>query len=84
VRGDRANFQYAIGADAAGKAMSYELHNVAGRLVRVLDSGVKPAGRHTATWNGTDTRGVPVPPGVYYAKFRVGGFEKTTRVVVIG
>jgi len=84
VRGDRASFQYSIGADAAGKAMSYELHNVAGRLVRVLESGAKPAGRHVTTWNGTDTRGVPVPPGVYYAKFRVGGFEKTTRVVVIG
>ena len=66
--------------DAARRAAGLDNH----RLVRVLDSGVKPAGRHTATWNGTDTRGVPVPPGVYYAKFRVGGFEKTTKVVVIG
>jgi hypothetical protein len=84
VRGGHATFQYAVGGGDAGKAISYELHNVAGRLVRVIDSGVKAVGTHAATWNGTDSHGAPVPPGVYYAKFRVGGFEKTTKVVVIG
>jgi hypothetical protein len=84
VRGGHATFDYALGAQDAGSAVSYELHNVAGRLVRVLEQGVKAAGPHRATWNGTDSRGVPVPPGVYYAKFRVGEFSKTTRVVVIG
>ncbi len=84
VRGGRATFEYAIGSDVAGSPVTFELHNVAGRLVRVLETGVKAAGPHRTTWNGTDSRGAPVPPGVYYAKFRVGAFEKTTKVVVIG
>jgi hypothetical protein len=87
VRGGNATFDYALGADltAGGSAqVSLSLHNVAGRLVRVLESGMKSAGPHRVTWNGTDSRGVPVPPGVYYAKFRVGSFLKTSKVVVIG
>jgi hypothetical protein len=84
VRGARATFRYGVGARDAGGNVSLELHNVAGRLVRVIESGVKPAGEHSATWNGTDSRGVPVPPGVYYAKFRAGSFEQTTKDVVIG
>ncbi len=88
VRGANAVFEYALGTDLAapgGSAtVSLELHSVGGRLVRVLDSGPKALGTHRVTWNGTDSRGVAVPPGVYYATFRAGSVVRTNRVVVIG
>ncbi|MEP7028619.1 MAG: lamin tail domain-containing protein, partial [Candidatus Eisenbacteria bacterium] len=88
VRGGTAVLEYALGTDLAaadGTAeVSIELHSVAGRLVRVLERGPKTLGVHRVTWNGTDGRGISVPPGMYYATLRVGKTVRTTRLVVIG
>ncbi|HEU4366366.1 MAG TPA: FlgD immunoglobulin-like domain containing protein, partial [Candidatus Krumholzibacteria bacterium] len=42
------------------------IHDSSGRLVRRLDGGVLPAGRHAAAWDGRDTLGRPVASGVYF------------------
>jgi flagellar hook assembly protein FlgD len=60
------------------------VYNVAGRMVKSLVSASMPAGRHTATWNGTDNAGSRVPSGVYFVKARYGAEQKQQRVIYLG
>lgn len=47
-----------------------EVFNVAGRLVRKLQSGILSAGRHEVTWNGRDEQGQQVASGIYFARVK--------------
>jgi hypothetical protein len=88
ARGDFATLAYAIGADVAGAGpveASVVLYDVKGREVRTLVREKKGPGNFSVTWNGTDGRGTPVAPGVYYARFTAGpSMVKTTRLVIVG
>ncbi len=56
--------------------------DVSGRLVRVLDPGsVLAAGPHTVAWDGLDTAGRRVAPGVYLAELATGSGRMLRRVV---
>ena len=44
-----------------------------GRRIAVLVDGARDAGTHTVRWSGTDDRGVPAPPGVYFVRLEAGG-----------
>ena len=86
-RGGAATLSFVVGSDVAGAGqvdVSLVLYDVRGREVRTLLSGTKPVGQYQASWNATDGRGIPVAPGVYYARLRAGASVKTTRVVVVG
>ncbi len=51
----------------------YDLYDARGRLVCRLPLGEQPAGEGSVVWNGRDTRGRPVPSGVYLARLTVTG-----------
>ena len=60
--------------------VSLSIHDVAGRLVRRLASGIEaPAGRHALVWDGRGDSGDPVASGSYLASLRVGNesFHRT-------
>ena len=59
------------------------LFDVAGRQVRVLDSGSKSPGRHEAVWDGRDDAGVGVASGVYVFRLETGGYEQTRKLVLV-
>jgi len=44
------------------------IYDLAGRLVRPLESGPLSAGRHSLRWDGRDASGRSVPAGVYFAR----------------
>jgi len=44
------------------------IYDVGGRLVRVIDSGSRSAGRYQATWDGQDDAGRAVPSGTYFCR----------------
>ncbi|MBM3321312.1 MAG: VCBS repeat-containing protein [Candidatus Eisenbacteria bacterium] len=48
------------------------IYDVSGRLVSVLASGFRPAGRHDVAWDGRDAAGGDVPSGVYFARMTAG------------
>jgi hypothetical protein len=56
--------------------------DVAGRRVRDLDQGERPAGAHVAQWDGRNESGAQVAPGVYLVELRGGDFRRTARIVV--
>jgi hypothetical protein len=56
---------------------------VDGKLIRVLESGARPAGIHDATWDGRDTSGRAVASGVYFYRLKAGSFVQTKKMVLM-
>jgi flagellar hook assembly protein FlgD len=57
------------------------VHDVQGRLVRLLDESAFEAGVHEIEWDGCDGRGDHVDPGVYLVTLEVGGAQETLKLV---
>ena len=60
-----------------------DVYDLQGRLVKRLASRTYSAGEHQLTWYGRDDDGREVSSGLYLARFRSGGFEKTERLVLV-
>jgi subtilisin family serine protease len=60
------------------------LFDAAGRRVRSLVEGARPAGRHAVAWDGRRDDGTPLPAGVYFARLESPGTLLTTKVILIG
>lgn len=48
------------------------VYDIEGRVVRVLVDDVLPAGAGETVWNGTDSAGRAVSPGIYFYRLRAG------------
>jgi hypothetical protein len=57
------------------------LHDVTGRVVRVLISSTLPAGQHHAHWDGLDAGGRRVPAGLYLAQLRTPEAVLTQKLI---
>lgn len=57
--------------------------DIRGRRVRVLEDGTLDPGLHRMTWDGRDSRGVPVASGIYPYRLRVGDRTMTRKMVLI-
>lgn len=57
--------------------------DAAGRVVRWLVDGERPAGRHEARWDGRDAAGARVPSGRYFYVLSAGGLESRSAVVLV-
>jgi flagellar hook assembly protein FlgD len=56
----------------AGGDVSLAVYDVQGREVRRLADGYLEAGTYTVVWDGRDAKGVEVPSGSYFCRFRAG------------
>lgn len=65
----------------ARAAAELTVHDVHGRLVRRLALGVRPAGWHTAVWDGRDASGRRASPGVYLVRLATDAGTRTARIV---
>jgi hypothetical protein len=59
------------------------VYDVAGRLVRVLVEGERPAGSHEAVWDGRDSTGRSAPSGSYLARLVAGGKVEGVRLSLV-
>ena len=66
---------------AAG-TVSVRVHDLAGRVVRTLVDGSRPAGEQAATWRGRDARGRAVAAGVYLVRAQTGREAVSQKVVL--
>jgi hypothetical protein len=64
-----------------GGNASLRIHDVTGRLVRVLLDGPVGPGEHAVVWDGRDDAGNAVAPGVYFARLTAPGVTKTVKGV---
>jgi len=57
--------------------------DVNGRVVRILLDETRPAGRHSAVWNGHDRSGVDVGPGIYFVRMEAGEFTAIRKMLLL-
>ncbi|MEO6596854.1 MAG: FlgD immunoglobulin-like domain containing protein, partial [Planctomycetota bacterium] len=74
-------FAYSVEA-TDGATVDIAVYDVAGRQIRKLASGVKAAGRHTATWDGRNDSGAKANRGVYFVRTIIGGMKTATNRVL--
>jgi hypothetical protein len=59
------------------------VYDVQGRRVAELADGTRPAGRHAARWDGRDTEGAELAPGVYFVRLESEGRIATQKLVLM-
>jgi hypothetical protein len=74
------NIGYAL--PRAGR-VTLSIYDLAGRKIRTVVDGERPAGVHWAVWDGTRSGGGRVASGAYFARLTVGGFTETKRLVML-
>jgi hypothetical protein len=60
-----------------------DVYSLAGRLVRSLGQSGQGAGRHTVVWNGRDSQGHAVSPGVYICRLQDGESKEAFKLVLV-
>jgi hypothetical protein len=66
----------------AGRA-EIAVFDLAGRRVRTLVAGERPAGRQRAAWDGRDDRGRAMPAGVYLCRLRMNGAAESRSLTLV-
>jgi len=64
-------------------AVVLTIYDALGRHVRTLVESTMPAGEHSVTWNGTDSRGRAVGSGVYFYRLDAGGLVDSRRMLLL-
>jgi len=59
------------------------LYNLAGQQVATLAHGMREAGMHTLTWDGTDGHGNPLASGVYLYHLQTSTREQTRKLLLL-
>jgi len=62
---------------------SLTVYDVAGRKVRTLVDDRLDAGPHTAAWDGKDSRGHRVAPGIYFCRLEMLGKAASAKMVLL-
>ncbi len=57
------------------------IHDVSGRLVRIVREEHFLIGSHIVNWDGLCQAGSPVPPGIYFCRLDAGGPQTVTKMV---
>jgi len=64
-------------------AVSLQIYDLRGALVRTLLDERLAAGHHEVVWNGTDERGAAVASGVYFAEVRAGREVRVHKLALV-
>jgi len=65
-----------------GQNVQITVHDLRGRLVRILFNGASGEGEHAVMWDGRDARGRHAPAGVYLVNMKTQQGDLTQRVVL--
>lgn len=64
-------------------SITLAIYDLLGREVKLLEQGVKEAGRYEARWDGTDRIGMPVANGIYFCRLLVGNLCQTKKLILV-
>lgn len=78
----QAAIRLSLSEAASRSAVSLEVLDLQGRLVRRIEPGPLAPGEHALSWNGRDARGRPVDAGVYFVKMQTGEGARASRLIV--
>ena len=63
--------------------ISLRVHDVGGRLVRILDETYRAAGSYEVGWNGQNDRGQSVASGIYFYRLIAPGFTQARKMILL-
>jgi hypothetical protein len=66
----------------AASAVDLSVVDVSGRRLVTLLRSLRPAGRHSAIWNGNDATGRPAVGGVYFVRLETSLGDRTRKIVM--
>ncbi len=58
------------------------VHDLEGRLVRVLNDAALPAGRHAYVWDGRDDAGRAMPSGLYFVRLESPSGDRSRKILM--
>ena len=67
---------------ANNSPVSLMVYDVSGRLVRVLEQGIKNCGSYVVTWDGRDNARRELVPGVYFIRFDAGDYKRVEKALL--
>ena len=59
------------------------IYNTLGQFIKQLTNRHYAAGRYSVNWNAKDYAGNNVPAGLYYLRFKVGGFVQVRKIAFV-
>jgi hypothetical protein len=68
---------------ARAERVELAIYDVAGRAVRTLIDGARPAGEQTVVWDGTTDAGERVAGGIFWMRMRAGDYLSSRRIVTL-
>jgi hypothetical protein len=63
--------------------VALRIFDVSGRMVRILENGVLPAGRYEAAWDGRDAEGRDLASGIYFYRLETTKYTSTKRMFLM-
>jgi len=68
---------------AKASHVSMVIYNMLGQKIRTLVNVEKPAGYHSAIWDGTNDGGENVASGIYFFEFKADSYVKTNKMILM-
>jgi hypothetical protein len=68
---------------AKNTQVSLVIYNMLGQKIKTLVDAAKPAGYHSAAWDGTNDSGMKVASGIYFFEFKADGYAKTNKMILM-
>lgn len=81
---DTVTMRFQVAQVIGAAPLRVEIHNLSGRFVAALLHGEVESGSFDVPWDGTDSRGQLVPPGIYLVRLTLDGdFDDFVRSGVV-
>ena len=64
-------------------SVTLSVFDIMGHEVKTLMSGMLGTGAHMAFWDGTDSIGIPVASGVYFARLQAGQYQQVKKMMLL-
>ena len=77
---NRVTFDYALSRRGPVRV---SVHDLSGRLVKVIESGERDAGEHRVVWHAEAAAGRALDPGCYWIQLEAEGQRRSRQVVVV-
>ena len=59
------------------------IYNTLGQKIKILVNGVQQAGAQSSEWDGTDSSGEVIAPGVYVCTLEIADVVSTTKMLML-